>query len=242
MTDEDVVDGIYVGGGIDGRALGAPGDGLGSFYDGRPATEANVRAARKFFLELPAKDVSPLPDGGLVDTGSGQIYDRIEHDPLFSNTPTSDADVFALFGDGVVSFLKRRGVTIDEIERARADSEQRASDEAERLRKVRARAKQVPLRLDLVRGDETPTLRRAAERIHELGGEIKPDSYDGIVVTLPATLTLGDGFGSPLLERELRIEGARCAQVLSYASSLVRAALESKQPLLETLPDEVPAI
>ncbi len=241
MSD-DLVEGIYVGAGIDGRRLGAPGEGLGTFYDGRPATEANVRAARKLFLELPAKDVEPLPGGGLVDKGSGQIYDRIEHDPLFSNSPTSDADVFALFGDGVISFLKLRGTTVDEIDRARADAEQRASDEAERLRKRRARAKQIPLTLDLVRGDQTPTLRRAAQRILELGGEIKPDAFDGIIVTLPATLTLGDGFGSPLLERELRIEGARCAQVLSYASSLVRAALESKQPLVDALPDEVPTI
>ncbi len=239
MADDDAPQ-IYVEG-MYGKSLGSPAGGLGTFYDGRAATEANVRAARKHFLELRAKDVAPLPDGGLVDRGSGQVYDVIGHDPLLANAPSEEADVFALFGDGVVSFLRRRDTTIDEIERARTDAEQRASDEAERLRKHRAKQKQIPLRLDLVRGDNTPTLRRAATRIHELGGEIKPDSYDGIVVTLPATLTLGDG-SSPLLERELRIEGARCAQVLSYASSLVRAALESKQPLLEALPDEVPTI
>ena len=58
------------------------------------------------------------------------------------NSPREQADVFALLGDGVVTFLKSRGVTIDEIERDRAESERRASDEVERLRKHRAKQTQ----------------------------------------------------------------------------------------------------
>ena len=51
------------------------------------------------------------------------------------------------------------------------------------------------------------------------------------MVTLPARLTLGEGFDA-VLERELSWT-ARVTQPFSHASSLVRAALESKQPLLE---------
>lgn len=93
-----------------------------------------------------------------------------------------------------------RAARYGQTKRPRSSAEalgQTANDEAERLRKHRTKGKQIALTLDLMRGDETPTLRRAAQRIHELGGEIKPDSYGGIVVTLPATLTLGDG-PSPL--------------------------------------------
>src|SRR5258705_106777 len=112
-------------------------------------TDKKFREALRMFGDTRPPGLPSDSQGG--HERSGPVYDVLTADPLFALSPSSEADVFVLFGDGVVSFLKRRGVTIDEIERARADSERRASDEAERLRKHRARQKQVPLRLDLVR-------------------------------------------------------------------------------------------
>jgi hypothetical protein len=231
-----------IGGAIEGRDLGAPIGGIGELRIGRPNSPANVRVASQHFVEREAREFNSY-DGGWLDRESGLIYDEIDSDPLFADDPSSAADVFVQWG-GTIVFLKSRATTVDEVEAARADAARRADDEVERVAKFRSKQPQRPLRLDLLRGDNVPTLRRAAARIYELGGQIRRGEHgETILVTVPERLTppSENGFEA-ILERELLIEAARCAEVLSYASATVIAALDSKKSLDEALPDDCPTI
>lgn len=235
--------GTYVGSGIEGREFPAT-DGLGSLNIGRPVTDANLKVARQRWPELRAKDLSfNSLANGYVDR-SGAIFDKLLHDPVFAEDAKSACDAFVLLNDGVITFLRARGVTLDEIEADRDAAQRRADDEAAQLARFRAKQKQTPLRLsDLPDSDDVPSFRAAAAMIESLGGRIERDDLGQLVCSIPErTLTDTTGHQS-IIERSNRQSAARAAQVLRHGERVVLDALErvgKNESLSSRLPDEVP--
>lgn len=182
---------IFVGGEIVGRRVGEgqPSNRLGTFVDGRPSTNATIAAARRFFREVDPKRLRHLGDGALVEAGTGEVFDMlVGADPLFLPRPEEGADAFVVDG-AAISFLRLRGMTVEQVEQARAAQESEVQRTAEEERRFRSRQKQLPLTLDLLHGDGTPTLAEAATTIEALGGEVRLDELGSFVVTLPERLT-----------------------------------------------------
>jgi hypothetical protein len=207
---------------------------------GRPNTPANVRVASQYFVERESRSFNSY-DGGWLDRQSGLIFDEIGSDPLFDRDPKGKVDAFVQLG-GTNVFLRSRQTTVDEskllatplhVERTTKPNASRSSGRSS----DRSRSDSI-----LLRGDGTPSLRAAARRVLELGGEIRRAEHgETIVVSLPERLLppSENGFEA-ILEGGLRHEAARCAEVLSYAAPTVLAAFESKKPLDEALPDSAP--
>jgi hypothetical protein len=63
--------------------VGAERGGVGTLMSGRSATDANIRAALKFWLQGDASDFAMLGGGdhGRVDKATGQVFDPLISDP-----------------------------------------------------------------------------------------------------------------------------------------------------------------
>jgi hypothetical protein len=216
---------------------------IGSFQMGRPAKPKEIALARRFYLEIDAGDLERHGDY-LVDRGNddGRLYSALTSDPLLAPDPTGQCDCFTVF-DGAIVFLRQTEVTLAELERTRLERERAVAKKADDVRRFRSKQKQHGLTLaDLPGGEETLTLKRAAQTIEELGGRIGRDELGQLVCSIPQKLWPDSGVGhSGLLEREHRQLAARSAEILSRGRAVVFAALEQaskEQPLSTLLPDE----
>jgi hypothetical protein len=225
------------------EAPDAPAGAVGVITEGRPSTEENLAGARRFLLEASREDFEWRGAREVVDRASGQVYEVLGSDPLADANPAAGCDLF--FVDGaLIRFLRRTGVTVDELERARAEQERRAAEAEEAARKRRAREKQIPLALaDLYPGDRYEvTVRAAAARLLELGGQLVVGPYGELQVTVPAKIVAG-GLEVAILEQEARREAAHLAEVLATGWRVVLAGLAEveaaggKKSLVDVLPD-----
>jgi hypothetical protein len=261
MSDEEIVgiDGELLGALPGGRSLGGPmmdGGGVGvmNVSGARGATDANVKAARRFWSEASAKDFGRVGDLWL-DQGSGRLYERMPGDPLLAENPAEIGVSMFLVADGVLVFLVPPGArptTLTELQDAEAEDERARQRQADAVVAFRRRQPQTPTNLSELPADGAIdrhlSLRAAAERIESLGGEIRRGQF-GLLITIPRTLTPGLDFDSAPVEREMREGAALAAMTLCRAEPLVLAAVdanaESRRPkalLSELLPDVVPAI
>jgi hypothetical protein len=218
---------------------------VGSFLSGRSATGENLRAARNWFVEIPAQDFEWL-DGGreVADRGSGLVYEVLISDPLLADDPR-ESGVTAFFVNGDrLEFLRSTGTTVADRERAvQAQAERVAVAEEERVRQL-AKAKQTSIPLSVMYGERMQmSVREAAAKILEAGGQVGANEIGGVRglrITVPEKLNT-----EPLMERMAWAEVAVAAEVLTSCARVVLAALDevaadgSKRPrtLLERLPD-----
>jgi hypothetical protein len=226
-------------------ATGGPTDVLGTFVSGRPATEKNLTAVRRWFLEVPAGDYERLNGREMVDRASGLVYEVLVSDPLLSDSPGELGVASFLVEGDVIRFLRSTGTSIEERERAVEEQvEQAARAVAERERRL-AKVKQIAIPLSVVYGERMAMgLREAAQRILDAGGRIERGEPEGCLrITVPENLT-----GDMLSEWTARAEVGVAAEVLTSCSSVVLAAIidletdGSKRPrsLLERLPNKEP--
>jgi hypothetical protein len=221
---------------------GAAVDGpLGTVGSGRVASEANLALARRFFLEARADDFEWLSEREVVDRGSGAVLELVLADPLLGGDPASMADVFFAAANGEIAFLRSTGTTVADRERAAAaQADQVARIEAERAKRL-GRERQVGIPLSVVYGERLQlTLRQAAARIVDAGGEIRRGALGELQITVPEKL--GDEM---LVERARWVEVGVAADVLARAPRVVLQAIAdveadgSRRPrsLVERLPD-----
>jgi hypothetical protein len=221
----------------------APKGFVGNVVSGRRATAEDVKACLRFWLEARSEDFEWRDRSSVVDRATGAIYEVLLSDPLLSPDPGEHADLFMQY-EGQIVYLRATNVTVDELERARAEQEKRAVEAEEAARKRRSREKQVPVRLsDLYPGDRYEvTLRHAAARLLDVGAQITVGPYGEVAVTLPASI-IGGGVPNAILEQEARREAAHLAEVLVTGWRVVIAALAEhdadggKKSLPERLPD-----
>jgi hypothetical protein len=212
---------------------------------GRRATAGNIKAAARYWPQADVRDFSDLPDGGWADKGSGAIYDPLISDPLFAPNPTKLASAFCVHDGGLV-FLRRRGdATVETLQadRQRADREREQAEAAHA--KFIARQPQVPLLLADLGERFDVTLREAARRILDSGGQIERGQFGELRVTVPAQLGT-----EPMLEQEQKRPLVNAAEVLIAAHAVVLAELDRadgdrsarRQRLDQRLPDARPTI
>ena len=234
------------GGKITGRRVGkaAPDDSrIGTFYTGRPATEENLKAARRFFMEADSADVKFLNQREVVDRASGTIYQVQTSDPLLSENPAGRCDMFFAAHERLW-FLVSTGETTAQRDVAAAKRAKIEAQAAEERAKRRAKEKQIAVPLSVVYGERFQvTVREAAARVLDAGGRIERGEFEGTLrITHPERIT-----GDPMSERGALTAFATAAEVLSCVPRLVLAALadaDPKQPrsLLALLPAREPAL
>src|SRR5262245_44046349 len=100
--DGTIIDGLGTvrGGRV---AIGGEPGAVGAMLFGRPTSEVNLRACRKFLMEARVEEFGTLEDGGWFDKGSGLVYDVLGSDPLFHDRPGELADLFVANGT-VIAF------------------------------------------------------------------------------------------------------------------------------------------
>jgi hypothetical protein len=234
------------GGTITGRKFGkaAPDDGrIGTFYQGRPATEANLKGARRWFPEANSADFKVLSKRELVDRASGTIYRVLTSDPLLSENPAGMCDMFFVAYEQIW-WLRSTGETTAQRDVAAAKRAKLEAQAAEERAKRRAKEKQIAVPLSVLGGERLQlTVREAAARILDAGGRIERGEVEGTLrITHPERIT-----GEPFSERAALTAFATAAEVLSCVPRVVLAALadaDPKQPrsLLALLPAREPAL
>jgi hypothetical protein len=210
-----------------------PGDDLpnvGVMWGGRPASKGNVRLARKFFAEVDAKDLGSF-EGYLVDRGSGCLFKPCLNDPLLATSPGDEPVSFFSQVNGVLVFAERSHSpsTLEELEEARRAEAERVAAEEEATRGWREKQPPVVVAMSDVHpnGRFELTLREAARRLLEAGGEISRGPYGEVKVEVPSRLVRPDGAGmSAVLEVELRRDLVACAEVVTAGAKVIAATLD----------------
>jgi hypothetical protein len=242
--------------GLDGTEIGAVGTvyggrvgeggelgSVGSLMSGRSASDANVRQAAKVWPQADVRGFSDLPDGsGWYDRATGQAYEVLGSDPMFSERPDELCDLFTVASGRMLFLRKREGVTLQTIERGLVAQAREAEQAAEQGRRFRERQPKLPVLLsDAYPGDRySITLRDAARLVLDAGGAIERGDHGELRVLVPSLLT-----GDPMLERDARQPLIAAGEVLVTAHRVVLAEIDRadgdrsarKQRLDERLPD-----
>jgi hypothetical protein len=245
--DIDGLDGTTINGigTIGGRRVGeggAPGS-VGTLMSGRSANDHNLRQARKVWPEADARDFADLPDGsGWYDRATGQAYELLGSDPMFSEHGRELCDVFTVASGRILFLRKRDGVTLDTVERSLVEQARRAEQAADQGRRFRERQPKRPVLLsDAYPGDRYAiTLRDAARLVLDAAGTIERGDHGELRVLVPALLA-----GEPMLEKDARQPLIAASEVLVTAYRVVLAEIDRadgdrgarKQRLDERLPD-----
>src|SRR5262249_13697050 len=114
---------------LSGRKLGEgrPANEIGSFQFGRPSTQPNVAAGRRWFLQASIDDFRVLDDGTWVDEATGQCFERLLSDPLFAEQPSElGGSIVFCVGPSSIVFLSSRGITVADLDAAAVAQEERA--------------------------------------------------------------------------------------------------------------------
>jgi hypothetical protein len=261
MAEEVIgLDGVSLGTLPEGYKVGSPLGGVGVLEIGRPASENNLKLARRYYAEARAEDFASLtaPDGRSfwVDRASGRLYEERRSDPLLTEKP-SEQDVSAFIALDTIRWLvvpSSGPETVVALAEEQAAAERAQQQEEAAIRDFRAKQPQAVLSfadLPFAAGvDPRLTLRGAAQRIESLGGRIERGKH-GLRVTIPARLERHQGeFASGMIERDGRADASLAALTLTRAEGFVLAAVDDfesdrsrkRRSLAERLPDAPPSI
>lgn len=183
----------FLGGVIGGRIFD-PGyeeqePGFVGMVGSNQASPARVKAARGFWPEFSAGDVSR--HGRYFAGRDGSLYLAVPGDPLLAERPSEmTVAAFVVTGTTILYLQRpeRAPFTLAELDESRAAADLEHSEHAEQRAAFVAQQPQLPILLTHLMRRDLPTLRGAAEVIEAHGGRISLDDRGDLLITWPERL------------------------------------------------------